>query len=176
VTAPLPRPLQVAVLHGPNLNLLGEREPEIYGHLTLAEVDRRIEQAAGQLGVEVRAVQTNVEGELVDAIQDARGWADAILINPAGYSHTSVAIRDAIAAVGLPVVEVHLSNPAAREEFRRVDLVAGACIGVVAGFGWRSYVLGLEALTAIVGDAAARTSRGRAEAGSALERQQGPRG
>ena len=138
-------PARVLVLHGPNLNLLGEREPGIYGDLTLAEIDRRITERAGELGIEVRIQQSNVEGELVTAIQGARGWADAIVINPAGYSHTSVAIRDAISAVGLPAIEVHLSNPMAREEFRRVDIVAGGCVGVIAGFGWRSYLLALDA-------------------------------
>jgi 3-dehydroquinate dehydratase-2 len=141
------------VLHGPNLNLLGERQPEVYGTVTLGEIDLRIEQRARELGVEVRAVQSNVEGDLVTAIQEVRNWADGIVINAAGYSHTSVAIRDAISAVRIPTVEVHLSNPAAREEFRRAGIVAGACTGVVAGFGWRSYVLALEALAAMVGDA-----------------------
>ncbi|CAN5333671.1 type II 3-dehydroquinate dehydratase [soil metagenome] len=137
---------RVLVLHGPNLNLLGEREPEIYGALTLEEIDGRIAEHAGRLGVTTRSVQSNVEGELVREIQDARTWADGILINAAGYSHTSVAVRDALAAVPVPAVAVHLSNPAAREQFRHVDVVAGACRGVVAGFGWRSYVLALEAL------------------------------
>ncbi len=138
--------MNVLVLHGPNLNLLGEREPETYGSVTLEEVDRRVAARAEALGVTVRAAQSNVEGELVNLIQGARGWADAIVINPAGYSHTSVAIRDAIAAVRIPTIEVHLSNPSAREDFRRTDLVAGACTGVIAGFGWRSYVMALEAL------------------------------
>jgi 3-dehydroquinate dehydratase-2 len=138
--------VNVLVLHGPNLNLLGEREPDVYGSATLEEIDRRLAERAEELGVTVRTAQSNVEGELVNQIQDARGWADAIVINPAGYSHTSVAIRDAIAAVGIPTVEVHLSNPSAREDFRRTDIVAGACAGVVAGFGWRSYVMALEAL------------------------------
>jgi 3-dehydroquinate dehydratase-2 len=138
--------VKVQVLHGPNLNLLGTREPEVYGKDTLEEIDARLAERAKELGVEIRTAQSNVEGELVSLIQDAKGWADAILINPGGYSHTSVAIRDAIAAVGIPTVEVHLSNPAAREEFRHTDVVAGACLGVVSGFGWRSYILGLEAL------------------------------
>jgi 3-dehydroquinate dehydratase-2 len=138
--------VKVLVLHGPNLNLLGTREPEVYGSLTLEQIDVFILSRGKELGVEVVTAQSNVEGELVSLIQDAAGWADAILINPGGYSHTSVAIRDAIAAVDLPTVEVHLSNPAAREEFRHTDVVAGACIGVVSGFGWRSYILGLEAL------------------------------
>ena len=140
--------MRVLVLHGPNLNLLGTREPEVYGTLTLAEVDARIRERAGQLGVEVEIAQANGEGELIDRIQGARDTFDAIVINPGGYSHTSVAIRDAIAGVGVPTIEVHLSNPSAREDFRKVDLVAGACRGVVAGFGWRSYVMALEALAA----------------------------
>jgi len=138
--------VNVLVLHGPNLNLLGEREPQTYGTVTLEEIDRRVTLRAEQLGVTVRSRQSNVEGELVDLIQDASGWADGMVINPAGYSHTSVAIRDAIAAVGIPTVEVHLSNPSAREDFRRTDIVAGACVGVVAGFGWRSYEMALDAL------------------------------
>lgn len=145
--------MRVLVLHGPNLNLLGQREPEVYGSLTLEEVNRRVEARAGELGVEVRFRQSNLEGELVDEIQAAATWADAIVLNAGGYSHTSVAIRDAVAAVGLPTVSVHLSNPAAREEFRRVDLVASGCVGVVAGFGWRSYTLAIEALAALVGGA-----------------------
>lgn len=138
--------MNVLVLHGPNLNLLGEREPDVYGDLTLAEIDRRLHERAAALGITLRTRQSNVEGELVDLIQGARGWAGAIVINPGGYSHTSVAIRDAIAAVAIPTVEVHLSNPSAREWFRQTDIVAGACIGVVAGFGWRSYEMALEAL------------------------------
>jgi 3-dehydroquinate dehydratase-2 len=138
--------MKVLVLHGPNLNLLGTREPEVYGDLTLEQIDVFIISRAKELGLEVVTAQSNVEGELVTLIQDAAGWADAILINPGGYSHTSVAIRDAIAAVDLPAVEVHLSNPAAREEFRHTDIVAGACVGVVSGFGLRSYLLGLEAI------------------------------
>ena len=143
-----PGPMRVLVLHGPNLNLLGEREPEVYGHMSLAEIDRRVAERGRELGMEVRSQQSNVEGELIDAIQEARTWADGIVINPAGYSHTSVAIRDAVAAVPIPAIEVHLSNPSAREEFRRTDIVAGACRGVVAGFGWRSYLLALDALAA----------------------------
>jgi 3-dehydroquinate dehydratase-2 len=138
----------VLVLHGPNLNLLGTREPEVYGTMTLDNVDARIRDRAKELGIEVETAQSNGEGELIDLIQGAPGRFDAIVINPGGYSHTSVAIRDAIAGVGLPALEVHLSNPSAREDFRKVDLVAGACRGVVAGFGWRSYVMALEALAA----------------------------
>jgi 3-dehydroquinate dehydratase-2 len=138
----------VFVLNGPNLNLLGTREPEFYGTMTLDDVDARIRDRAKELGIEVETAQSNGEGELIDGIQQAKGTFDAIVINPGGYSHTSVAIRDAIAGVGLPTIEVHLSNPSARENFRKVDIVAGACRGVVAGFGWRSYVMALEALTA----------------------------
>lgn len=140
---------RVLVLHGPNLNLLGQREPEIYGDLTLEEIDRRIAARAKELGLEVRTEQSNVEGELVNRIQEAGGWADAIVLNPGGYSHTSVAIRDAVAAVSIPTIEVHLSNPAAREEFRHTDVVSGACMGVVSGFGWHSYVLALDAVAAM---------------------------
>ena len=140
--------MNVLVLHGPNLNLLGEREPEVYGTMTLAELDTQIAEHAKRLGITVRSAQSNSEGELVDLIQGARGWADAIVINPGGYSHTSVAIRDALAGVTLPAVEVHLSNPNAREWFRREDLVAGACTGVIAGFGGRSYTMALDALAA----------------------------
>jgi 3-dehydroquinate dehydratase II len=140
--------VRVLVLHGPNLNLLGTREPEVYGAMTLDDVDARIRERAKELGIEVETAQSNGEGELIDMIQGASGEFDAIVINPGGYSHTSVAIRDAIAGVGLPAIEVHLSNPSAREDFRKVDIVAGACRGVVAGFGWRSYVMALEALAA----------------------------
>jgi 3-dehydroquinate dehydratase-2 len=140
--------VKVLVLHGPNLNLLGAREPEIYGSTTLSEIDAGLASRGQDLGVEVEAVQSNSEGALVDAIQGAQGSADGIIINPAAYSHTSVAIRDALKAVGLPAVEVHLSNPASREEFRHVDLVAGACQGVVAGFGRDGYVIALEQLVA----------------------------
>ncbi|MGH2710708.1 MAG: type II 3-dehydroquinate dehydratase [Actinomycetota bacterium] len=138
--------MKVQVLHGPNLNLLGTREPEIYGSDTLEDIDARIAERGKELGIEVRSAQSNVEGELVTLIQEAKGWADAMLINPGGYSHTSVAIRDAIAAVDIPTVEVHLSNPSAREDFRQTDIVATACTGVVSGFGARSYILALEAL------------------------------
>jgi 3-dehydroquinate dehydratase-2 len=138
--------VNVLVVNGPNLNLLGLREPEVYGTMTLEDVNARVAERAAELGMRTRFEQSNVEGDLIDLIQGARGWADAIVINPGGYSHSSVAIRDAIAGVGILTIEVHLSNPSAREEFRHTDIVAGACIGVVAGFGWRSYVLALEAL------------------------------
>jgi 3-dehydroquinate dehydratase-2 len=135
----------VLVIHGPNLNLLGEREPEVYGTLTLEHIDGLIRARARAIGLEVRIAQSNLEGEIIDLIQDARAWASAIVLNPGGYSHTSVAIRDAIAAVGLPTVVVHLSNLAAREDFRHQDVVAGAAAGTIAGFGAQSYLLGLDA-------------------------------
>ena len=135
---------RVLVLHGPNLNLLGTREPEVYGDLTLEEIDRKIDEHAAALGIEVETRHSNLEGELVTWIQEASH--DAVILNPGGYSHSSVAIRDAIAAISVPVIEVHLSNPAAREEFRHTDLVGGACAGVISGFGWRSYILAIDAI------------------------------
>ncbi len=138
--------MKILVLHGPNLNLLGLREPEIYGHTTLDDINRSIETTAEKEGVEVRAIQSNHEGTLVDEIQQAREWADGILINPGGYTHTSVAIRDAIAAVGLPTVEAHLSNVHAREELRHHSYIAPVALGQISGFGPSSYLLGLQAL------------------------------
>jgi 3-dehydroquinate dehydratase-2 len=141
--------LRVLVLHGPNLNLLGEREPDVYGTMTLEDLNAAIERRSAELGMEPTIKQSNDEGGLVDLIQDARRWAGAIVINPGGYSHTSVAIRDAIAAAVVPAIEVHLSNPSSREWFRQTDLVAGACRGVIAGFGPRSYMMALEAVAGL---------------------------
>jgi 3-dehydroquinate dehydratase-2 len=139
------RPIRIQVLHGPNLNLLGTRDPAVYGTTTLAEIDAELTRRATARGAEIRCHQSNSEGELVELIQRARGWADAIVINPAGYTHTSVAIRDAIEAVSLPAVEVHLSNLHAREPFRHVSFTAAKCVGQICGFGAQSYYLGLDA-------------------------------
>lgn len=136
----------VLVLHGPNLNLLGVREPEIYGALTLAEIDRRLVEYGRTLNLEVRTFQSNSEGALIDALHEARAWAQGVVFNPGGYTHTSVALRDAVASIGLPVIEVHLSNTQAREEFRRRSLIAPVCRGSIMGFGWVSYKLALQAL------------------------------
>jgi 3-dehydroquinate dehydratase II len=142
--------IRIQVLHGPNLNLLGTRDPALYGTTTLAEIDRELTRRAKARGAVLRCAQTNLEGELVDLIQRAKGWATAIVINPGGYTHTSVAIRDALDAVGLPAVEVHLSNLHAREPFRQVSLTAAKCIGQICGFGAQSYYLGLDAALAHV--------------------------
>jgi 3-dehydroquinate dehydratase II len=137
---------EVLILHGPNLNLLGKREPEIYGKLSLEEIDRRLAGAAQEIGLITRSMQFNSEGELANALQSAVEWASGVVFNPGGYSHTSVVLRDTVAAIELPVIEVHLSNVQAREEFRQRSLIAPACVGVIAGFGWRSYLLALHAL------------------------------
>ena len=134
------------VLHGPNLNLLGEREPDIYGNLSLAEIDRRIAAIGSKLGFTIRCYQSNSEGALIDALHEARQWANGIIFNPGGYTHTSVALHDAILAIKIPVVEVHLSNPQVREDFRHRSLIAPVCIGTIAGFGWKSYELAIYAL------------------------------
>ena len=140
----------VLVLHGPNLNLLGKREPDVYGHQTLAEIDRRLVATGKELGLEVRTSQSNNEGTLIDALHAARDLSAGVVFNPGGYTHTSVALRDAVAAIGIPVIEVHLSNVHGREEFRRHSMIAPVCVGTIAGFGWRSYLLALQALVDII--------------------------
>jgi 3-dehydroquinate dehydratase-2 len=134
------------VLHGPNLNLLGTREPGVYGAATLADIDRLVGERAAARGATVECHQSNVEGELVNRIQEARGRAQAIIINPAAYTHTSVAIADALRAVALPAVEVHLSNVHAREPYRHQSFVAPVCVGTIGGFGARGYALALDAV------------------------------
>ncbi len=139
---------RILVLSGPNLNLLGTRQPEIYGRETLDEIRRNLEQHFADRDVELRFHQSNYEGEIIEQIQQARTWADGIVMNPGAYSHYSIAIRDAIASVNVPVVEVHLSNIHARESFRHNLMIAPVCVGCVVGFGWRSYLWGVEALLA----------------------------
>ncbi len=136
----------VLVLHGPNMNLLGEREPGVYGQVNLAEIDACLCALGETLGLEVRCAQSNHEGVLIDALHDARTWAAGVVFNPGGYTHTSVALRDAVAAIHIPVVEVHLSNTQARDDFRHTSLIAPVCRGSIAGFGWYSYALGLYAI------------------------------
>ena len=138
--------MKILVLHGPNLNLLGAREPEVYGSLTLDEINAKLAELSKSLGAELKFVQSNNEGALIDALHDARAWADGVIFNPGGYTHTSVALRDAIIAIGIPVIEVHLSNVYARDEFRHKSLISAACRGKIVGFGWSSYALALRAL------------------------------
>lgn len=137
--------MKILFLNGPNLNLLGQREPAVYGRTTLAEIEARVRKRAGETGAEIDFRQTNLEGELINWIQGAKGAFEVIVLNAAAYTHTSVALRDAIAAVGLPTIEIHLSNTHAREEFRHKSLIASVCRGQIAGFGVMSYVLAVDA-------------------------------
>lgn len=141
--------MKILILHGPNLNLLGTREPEVYGSMTLEDINNTLIELGNELGVEVQCSQSNHEGALIDALHEARTWANGVVFNPGGYTHTSVALRDAISAIGIPVIEVHLSNVYAREEFRHTSLISAVCKGKILGLGWRSYTLGLRALVEI---------------------------
>lgn len=142
---------KILVIHGPNLNLLGKREVDVYGKVTIGEINRDLEKLAKVKKIKLKIVQSNHEGEIVELIGKAKGNFDGILINPAAYTHTSVAIRDAVSAIGLPTVEVHLSNIYGREEFRHTSLIAPVAKGQVSGFGKMSYILGLEALAELLG-------------------------
>ena len=137
--------MKILFLNGPNLNLLGKREPDVYGHATLADIETQVRERAKDLGVKVDFRQSNVEGELVNWIQEAKGTFEVIVLNAAAYTHTSIALRDAIAAVGVPTIEIHLSNIHAREKFRQKSLIAPVCCGQITGFGQESYILALEA-------------------------------
>jgi 3-dehydroquinate dehydratase II len=144
--------MKILVLHGPNINMLGEREPGVYGSVTMEQINGRLTEIAKQHKTDLRILQSNTEGALVDAIQEARTWANGILINPGAYTHYSYAIRDAIAAVQCPALEVHLSNIFAREAFRRESVIAPVCVGSICGLGWRSYEVGLLGLIAHIQD------------------------
>ena len=144
--------MKIAVIQGPNLNMLGIREQHIYGPMSLDQIHEQLKNAAEQNGIEVEFFQSNLEGEIVDRIQECLGTVDGIMINPAAYSHTSIAIRDAIAAVNMPVVEVHISNIYRREEFRQKSVTAGASTGVITGFGGFGYHMGLIALMQMIGE------------------------
>lgn len=136
---------KILIIHGPNINLIGQREPGVYGNTSIADINANIEKKAAQLGMEVKIVQSNHEGEIVTTIQQAMNWADCIIINPAAYTHTSVAIRDAIASINIPTIEVHLSNIYNREDFRQKSFISPVTVGQITGFGENGYYLALEA-------------------------------
>ncbi|MBL8089348.1 MAG: type II 3-dehydroquinate dehydratase [Anaerolineales bacterium] len=143
--------MKILILHGPNLNLLGTREPEVYGSMTLENINEKMIALGKELSVEIKCLQSNHEGALIDALHDACTWANGVVFNPGGYTHTSIALRDAISAIQIPVIEVHLSNVYAREEFRHTSFVSAVCKGKVTGFGWKSYELGLRGLIDLIG-------------------------
>lgn len=142
----------ILVMNGPNLNLLGERQPEVYGKLSMDEINMRLEEAAKDLGIELRTFQSNSEGALIDALHDARKWADGVIFNPGAYMYSSLALHDAVKSISIPVIEVHISNVYAREEIRHTSLISGACAGKIVGLGWRSYLLALHALKWMLSD------------------------
>jgi 3-dehydroquinate dehydratase-2 len=144
--------MKILILHGPNLNMLGTREPDVYGSMTLGNINAALLELGNELGAELKCFQSNHEGALIDELQEARTWANGVVFNPGGYTHTSVALRDTIAAIGIPVIEVHISNVYAREEFRHHSRISPVCRGKIVGLGWRSYTLGLRALTEILSD------------------------
>jgi 3-dehydroquinate dehydratase-2 len=136
---------KILVMNGPNLNLLGEREPEVYGSMTMEDINQRLVEEGQKLGLEVRTFQSNSEGALIDALQEARHWASGVIFNPGAYTHNSIALRDCIAGIAPPVIEVHISNVYARDEFRHKSMLSPVCKGKITGFGWRSYLLALHA-------------------------------
>ena len=140
--------MRIAVVHGPNLRLLGLREPQVYGSSTLEDINGSLQSLSHELGVELEVFQSNHEGEILDFLEDVKERAQGVLINPGGLTHTSVSLRDGLVGIGLPVVEVHLSNPAAREEFRHLSFIGPVSVGTVAGFGENSYLFGLRGLVA----------------------------
>jgi 3-dehydroquinate dehydratase-2 len=142
----------ILIVHGPNLNLLGEREPDLYGHLSLESINQQLVKAGAEANLDVHTLQSNHEGTLIDTLQDAPRWADGVIINPGGFTHTSISLRDAITSINIPVIEVHLSNIYGREEFRRTSIISPVCKGIITGFGWFSYALALQAMQFLLHD------------------------